>query len=82
MYAEVSGTLQAALDRLLVAPPSNAGPEAQQQHLKLLTEAYKRTLALSDSLQVATPPSLATQISMPAPQGLIPSMYAAQRTGM
>ena len=47
-------TLQAALDRLLVAPPSNAGPEAQQQHLKLLTEAYKRTLALSDSLQVTT----------------------------
>ncbi|KAK9825577.1 hypothetical protein WJX74_007103 [Apatococcus lobatus] len=43
--------IQAALDRLLVAPPLNAGPEAQQQHLKLLTEAYKRTLALSDSLQ-------------------------------
>ena len=32
--------------------PLNANAEALQQHLKLLTEAYKRTLALADGLQV------------------------------
>lgn len=44
--------LQAAVDRMLTAPLPNASAEAQQQHLKLLVEVYKRTHNLAEQLQV------------------------------
>ena len=44
--------MQAAVDRMLTAPPPNASAEAQQQHLKLLVEVYKRTQNLAEQLQV------------------------------
>ena len=37
---------------MLQPPPANASVDALQQHLKLLTESYKRTLVLADGLQV------------------------------
>lgn len=43
--------MQASLDRLLVRPVATAAAESLQGYLKLLTEAFKRTLALADSLQ-------------------------------
>ena len=45
---------QAAVDRMLAAPAPSASPEAQQQHLKLLVEVYKRTQLLAEQLQVHT----------------------------
>ena len=44
--------MQAAVDRMLAPPPPNASAEAQQQHLKLLVEVYKRTHNLAEQLQV------------------------------
>ncbi len=44
--------MQAAVDRMLTQPPPNASAEAQQQHLKLLVEVYKRTHNLAEQLQV------------------------------
>ena len=46
------GCEQAAVDRMLTAPPPSASAEAQQQHLKLLVEVYKRTQNLAEQLQV------------------------------
>ncbi|DBB07800.1 TPA: hypothetical protein ACH3X3_009214 [Trebouxia sp. C0006] len=43
--------VQASLDRLLVAPAPTAAAETLQQHMKLVTEAFKRTMALAESLQ-------------------------------
>ncbi len=43
--------MQASLDRLLVAPAPTAAAETLQQHMKLVTEAFKRTMALAESLQ-------------------------------
>ena len=37
---------------MLPSPPVTATADALQQHLKLLTEAYKRILAFADGLQV------------------------------
>ena len=37
---------------MLTAPPPSASAEAQQQHLKLLVEVYKRTHNLAEQLQV------------------------------
>ena len=42
---------QASLDRLLVPPAPTAAAEAVQAYLKLVTEAFKRTMALAESLQ-------------------------------
>ena len=44
--------MQAAVDRMLAAPAPSASLEAQQQHLKLLVEVYKRTHLLAEQLQV------------------------------
>ena len=44
--------VQAAVDRMLAAPAPSASAEAQQQHLKLLVEVYKRTQLLAEQLQV------------------------------
>ena len=44
--------VQAAVDRMLAPPAPNASAEAQQQHLKLLVEVYKRTQLLAEQLQV------------------------------
>lgn len=44
--------MQAAVDRMLAPPPPKASAEAQQQHLKLLVEVYKRTQNLAEQLQV------------------------------
>ena len=44
---------QAAVDRLLTAPPPGASAEALQHHLKLLVEAYKRTHTLAEQLQAS-----------------------------
>ncbi len=39
----------------MLAPPApSASAEAQQQHLKLLVEVYKRTQLLAEQLQVRT----------------------------
>ena len=43
--------VQASLDRLLVPPTPTAAAEALQGYLKLVTEAFKRTMALAESLQ-------------------------------
>ncbi|KAK9823591.1 hypothetical protein WJX72_004079 [[Myrmecia] bisecta] len=43
--------VQSALDRMLEAPMASGAPEAVQQYLKLLAEAYKRTVTLADNLQ-------------------------------
>lgn len=43
--------MQAAVDRLLVPPAPGASADTLQQYLKLLTEAFKRSMALADSLQ-------------------------------
>ena len=43
--------MQASLDRLLVAPAPSAAAEVLQQYLKLVTEAFKRTMGLAESLQ-------------------------------
>lgn len=51
--------MQTAVDRMLAAPPPNAAAEAQQQHLKLVVEVYKRTQTLAEQLQV---PPLALMI--------------------
>ncbi len=45
---------QAAVDRMLAPPAPSASAEAQQQHLKLLVEVYKRTQLLAEQLQVRT----------------------------
>ena len=37
---------------MLAPPPPHASAEAQQQHLKLLVEVYKRTHNLAEQLQV------------------------------
>ncbi len=37
---------------MLAAPAPSASAEAQQQHLKLLVEVYKRTQLLAEQLQV------------------------------
>ena len=37
---------------MLTTPPPSASAEAQQQHLKLLVEVYKRTHNLAEQLQV------------------------------
>ena len=37
---------------MLTVPPPSASAEAQQQHLKLLVEVYKRTHNLAEQLQV------------------------------
>jgi len=51
--------VQAAVDRMLAQPAPNTTAEAQQQHLKLLVEVYKRTQLLAEQLQVQPllPPS-------------------------
>ena len=43
--------MQASLDRLLAPPAPAAAAEALQGYLKLVTEAFKRTMALAESLQ-------------------------------
>ena len=48
----LSVCVQAAVDHMLTAPPPSASAEAQQQHLKLLVEVYKRTHNLAEQLQV------------------------------
>lgn len=40
------------MDRMLAQPAPNTTAEAQQQHLKLLVEVYKRTQLLAEQLQV------------------------------
>ena len=44
--------VQAAVDRMLAAPARSTSADAQQQHLKLLVEVYKRTHLLAEQLQV------------------------------
>lgn len=44
------------MDRVLTPLPADANAEAQQQHLKLLVEVYKRTHALAEQLQVLHKP--------------------------
>ena len=43
--------MQASLDRLLVPPGAAAAASVLQQWLKLVTEAFKRTVALAEALQ-------------------------------
>ena len=45
------------MDKLLVAPAPGAAADALQQYLKLLTEAFKRSMALGESLQEAVGPA-------------------------
>lgn len=52
------GRAQAAVDRLLTAPPPGANADALQHHLKLLVEAYKRTRSLAEQLQASANRSL------------------------
>ena len=44
--------MQAEVDPVLEPLPSSASIEEQQQHLKLLVEAFRRTCSLADNLQV------------------------------
>lgn len=48
--------VQAAVDRVLQPLPPDANSDAQQQHLKLLVEVYKRTHTLAEQLQVSFSP--------------------------
>jgi hypothetical protein len=60
---------QAAVDRMLSAPPAGASSaEAQQQHLKLLLEAYRRTRALAEQLQVLSQDTLPPSPGPSCPQ--------------
>ena len=45
LYADKVSLCRRQWDRMLAAPAPSASAEAQQQHLKLLVEVYKRTQA-------------------------------------
>ena len=49
--------MQACLDRLLVPPAPSAAAEAVQGYLKLVTETFKRSMALAESLQEVVGPA-------------------------
>lgn len=46
---------QVAISSIMQLPPAGAPADILQQHLKLVTEAYKRLLTLADGLQVLAP---------------------------
>lgn len=53
---------QVTLEELLVVPGPGEPPEALQQYLQLLAEAYRRTHALAAKLQPIAGPSCNTSV--------------------
>jgi hypothetical protein len=62
---------QVTLEELLVVPGPGEPPEALQQYLQLLAEAYRRTHALAAKLQPIAGPSCNTSVRwhLACPQG-------------
>lgn len=63
--------VQGALETALAAPPPDAAPEALRSHLRLLAEAYRKTLALAEE---------AVELAGPG-AGLVPSELADSACG-